>query len=174
MALSSTDFKTIRLRYELLGDSLQDLAQEYSMSLDQITFLAKEEEWIQSALPTPQDLVVSNTPVDTETYAKSLLETTKHKLSILSVYNQLHLRPQYIELEHTLLAAAVQMAKSLKPEDPMSVSKLRTLTGVLNDLSSRLGLLSGAANEGEKMLKENGVSVQIVQQFLENKTQVLQ
>ena len=161
--MANMDFKTIRMRYELLGDSLQDLAQEYSLTLEQINYLASEEGWTQNLLPTP---AVNDKNV--EGYAKSLLETTRHKLSILSVYNQLALRPQYISLEHTLLEKAVAMAKTLDPNEPMAVSKLKTLTSILNDLSNRLGLLAGAANEGEKLLQESGVSVNSIQQFVEN------
>jgi len=167
--MAKIDFKTLRMRYEILGDTLEDLAVEYSLTSDQIHYLAREEQWTQSLLPTPH--------VDTknvEGYAKSLLEATKHKLSILSVYNQLSLRPQYITLEHTLLDKAVQMASLLDPNEPMAVSKLRTLTGILNDLSNRLGLLAGAANEGEKLLNDAGVSVNIIQQFLDGNQQVIQ
>lgn len=167
--MAQVDFRTLRMRYELLGDSLQELASEYALTLDQITYLAKEENWVQSTLPSP--------PIDTkdvEGYAKSLLETTRHKLSILSIYNQLALRPQYVSLEHTLLDKAMQMATRLNPDEPMAVSKLKTLTGILNDLSNRLGLLAGAANEGEKIMQDSGVNVQIVQQFLSDAMPIIQ
>jgi hypothetical protein len=165
------DFKTIRMRYELLGDTLPELASEYNLNPEALDFLAKDEGWSQHLLPTP---VTTGQAKDVEGYAKQLLEASKHKLSILSVYHQLALRPQYIELEQTLLAKAVSLAKHLDEKEVMAVSKLKTLTSVLNDLSQRLGLLAGAASEGEKMLQENGVSVNIIQQFVDGNVKAIQ
>lgn len=161
---SPTDFNTMRMRYEVLGESLEDLSTEYGFGTKALQAFAEEEGWCQKPLPSVIDQVE---PKDLETYAKNLLETTQHKLSVLSIYNQLYLRPRYIELEHQLLEKALEMTKQLDPSAPGASASLKRLVSSLNDLTQRSGLLQGGAAQGDEMLKDNGLTVNLIQQFVD-------
>lgn len=156
------DHDTIKMRYEILGDSLQDLAAEYDLNPDALSHMAREDGWKQRNLPT---VIFDSEPSDLATYSEQLLEASQHRLNILSIYNQLHLRPEYVKLEHALIAKALLIADKLEPNSPFAATQLKSLVESLNALSKRAGLLQGAATQGQKEIDDNGLTVQIIQQF---------
>ena len=144
--MSETNWELIKFKYEVLGCSLEDIAQEHCLSLPVLKF--NSQTW--KKLP-----LVREKPLDLEglTSLEDILiklgSETSSQTKAFAILKQKFLGPKYVELETVLLHKAIEMAMELKSSDPRSAATLRSLATVLGDLLERNPLLTpGDETEG--------------------------
>lgn len=149
--MSETNWELLKFKYEVLGCSIEDIAQEHSLSLPVLKFnsqtwkklpLAREEPLDLEGLTSLEDILIK------------LGNETSSQTKAFAILKQKFLGPKYVELETVLLHKAIEMATELKSSDPRSAATLRSLATVLGDLLVRNPLLTpgdeaegGAATE---------------------------
>lgn len=141
-----TNWELIQFKYEILGNSLEQLAQEYHLSLPVLKFNAKE--WKQSPLVKEKPLQLSDISSLEEIITK-LGSQTETQSKAFAILKQKFLGPKYIELETVLLHKTIAMAENIKSNDPIGHRTLRSLTTVLADLLQNNPLLNGKGDNDE-------------------------
>lgn len=148
--MQDTNWELIKLKYEFLGFSLEDLAHEHSISSAVLEYNSKD--WNQISLE--QDEIDMSDIKSLDDVLEKLSTQTINQTQAFQILKQKFLGSKYIELETVLLQKAISLAANLKDDDPRSASTLKSLTDTLVNLLSQNPLLkSGEAvsRDGDKV-----------------------
>ena len=138
--MDTTNWDMIRFQYEILGESLKDLATEHNVTLPVLKFNAEEEGW--KPIPLAQQKALQFPDVSSmETITKEMVKQVKEHTRTASILKQKFLGPKYIALEALLLSKATQVLANLDVSDGRSANSLRTITAVLKDLLEQNSIL---------------------------------
>lgn len=134
-----TNWDLLKFKYEVLGISVEDLAQEHSLSPPLLKFNSKDWKQIPLASQTPLDL---EGLTSLEDVLVKLGSETSSQTKAFAILKQKFLGPKYVELETVLLHKAIEMAGELKSSDPRAANILRSVASVLSDLLTHNPLLA--------------------------------
>lgn len=122
-----------RLQYEILGRSLEELADHLDVPLDLLQEEAKKKKWKQTF---PED----NTPPiydeDEDAFAAELdnyVEKTRKRLVAFSLARDVFLSQKYLELEASILEKANELI--LSENNASSVSAVKALADLYKNMS---------------------------------------
>jgi len=135
--MDEINWELVQFKYEVLGSSLETLAQEYHLSLPVLKFNSKD--WKQ--IPLAQQQLGLEDISSLEDILTKLGDQTASQAKAFAILKQKFLGPKYVELETVLLHKAVQMASAIKEGDPLGHRTLRSLATVLADLLEQNPLL---------------------------------
>ena len=142
-----TNWDLLKFKYEVLGASVESLAQEHQVSLPVLKFNSQNWTQIPLAKKKPLDLKGLSS---LEEVLSELGNETSSQTKAFAILKQKFLGPKYVELETVLLHKAIKMASEIKENDPRGAQTLRSLATVLSDLLTHNPLLvSGDAVEGD-------------------------
>jgi len=144
--MQDTNWELLKFKYEVLGATLADLAQDHNVSFPVLEFNAKDWKQIPLALKESMDLKDIGS---LEEVLSKLGEQTSTQTKAFAVLKQKFLGPKYVELETILLHKAIEMAGELKASDPRGANTLRSLATVLSDLLERNPLLTTSGEEDD-------------------------
>lgn len=157
------DWKLLRFQYEVLGISLQQLADEHPCTnIGLIEDAAAEQGWKSSNLDALVP-VLSNSP-DTLNSAEQFAETTKSFLVGANLVKQRALFPEFARCEAVLLSKLTQAALSIDPSDEKACTRLTNLVKSLQGLLNNNNFLTATVGDGEGAVGGNGFTIQIMQQ----------
>lgn len=134
-----TNWDLLKFKYEVLGISVEDLAQEHSLSPPLLKFNSKDWKQIPLASQIPLDL---EGLTSLEDVLVKLGSETSSQTKAFAILKQKFLGPKYVELETVLLHKAIEMAGELKSSDPRAANILRSVASVLSDLLTHNPLLA--------------------------------
>lgn len=137
--MQDTNWELLKFKHEVLGSSLQDLAQEHCVSFPVLEFNAKDWKQIPLASKEPMDL---KDVTSIEDILSKLGSETSSQTKAFAILKQKFLGPKYVELETILLHKAIEMAHGVSSNDARGANTLRTLATVLSDLLERNPLLT--------------------------------
>lgn len=133
------NWELVQFKYEVLGLSLETLAQEYKISEQLIKFNAQSWKQLPLELDKPLDLKGFKS---LDEILLKLGEQTSNHTKAFAILKQKFLGPKYIELETTLLHKAIKMAGELESCDVGASRTLTAITGVLSELLKNNPLLA--------------------------------
>lgn len=152
--MNETNWELLKFKYEVLGISIEDLANEHCVSIPVLKFNSQSWKKISFGMEKPLDLQGVSSMEDI--LLKLGSETSSHTKAF-AILKQKFLGPKYVELETVLLHKAIEMATELKSSDPRSANTLRSLAAVLGDLLARNPLLvpgdGGVESDGSREWK---------------------
>ena len=124
------DWDTCKIQYEILGDSLERIAQTHELPLSSIQRVATDEGWQQLSKDKNQDSAVPE-------YLKKTLNSFKIKLSFAAIYREMELFPKIAAAEDSLLEKIKSAIHLVDVSDPRAASSLRALGQGLNAIAER-------------------------------------
>jgi len=154
--MQDINWDLLKFKYEVLGISIKDLAMEHSVSEPVLKYNSQSWKRIPLASGTPLDLEGLTSLEDVLT---KLGSETSSQTKAFAILKQKFLGPKYVELETVLLHKAIEMAQSLKSDDPRAAQVLRSLTTVLGDLLIQNPLLVSDALEKDESATEWKITV---------------
>jgi len=155
--MQDTNWELLKFKYEVLGTSLEALAEEHTVSPAVLKFNA--QEWKQIPLASKESLDLDDVKSLEDVLSKLGEETASHTKAF-AILKQKFLGPKYVELETVLLHKAIEMAQGLNASDPRGASTLKNLANVLGDLLSKNPLLMpGEAIEDNNAAREWKITV---------------
>lgn len=129
------NWDAIKMRYELLGENLEDIAREYSITLSFLERLSTAETWTRQSVPEIQTAIKDDD-------ASSLIESVRTRVDVIQVYKELALMPALLEIESSLVAnlkTALSDTKKRSPKD------MKLLVDSFTALTARQKILSPEA-----------------------------
>lgn len=134
-----TNWELVKFKYEILGNSLEELAQEYCLSMPVLKYNSKD--WKQIPLASGESISLKDI-TSLEDVLTKLGTQTSSQTKAFAILKQKFLGPKYVELETVLLHKAIEMASNIKETDPRAAQTLRSLATVLSDLLIQNPLLT--------------------------------
>lgn len=161
MSINGTDWTSLRMQYEVFGETPESIAEQYGVSRTMVVYAAEEQGW--------QRLPIADTVHDwkdinnLDVIDDALLDDVKKKMKILSVLKQNALTPKIILAKATLIGKTLDVIKNIKPEYPHAPTQLKACTEVLTALSVDMDI--DATGDKNTQGGAAGLTVQIVGQF---------
>jgi len=124
------DWDTCKLQYEVLGDSLERVAETHELSVDAVRRVAKEEGWV------PIDPNASSLQEMTN-YLSDVRRSLQVKLDLASLYREIELFPKVTEIEDSLVGKIQSALSNIDTTDPRSAGALRALGQSLYAIADR-------------------------------------
>lgn len=135
----NTDWELLKFKHEILGQSLEELAKDHSLSLPVLKFNAKD--WKQ--VPLAMENTISFEGITSlEDVISKLGDKASAQTEAFQILKQRFLGPKYIELETVLLHKTIELASGVTSQDPGAAKTLRSLASILGDLLDHNPLLS--------------------------------
>lgn len=127
---SVIDWDTCKLQYEVLGDSLERVAETHNLSPSSVRRVAEEENWqpIDPSNATLQDMT---------SYLVDVRRSLQVKLDLASLYREIELFPKITSIEDKLVEKIRSAVNSVDTTDPRSASALRALGQSLYAIAER-------------------------------------
>jgi len=145
--MQDINWDLVQFKYEFLGFSLEDLANEHHISTAILNYNAKT--WKQISLEQ-DDLTDLKEIESIDDVLGKLSKQTINQTQAFSIIKQKFLGPKFIELETILLHKAIAIATNLDEKDTRSASTLKHLVDVLTSLIDQNPLLKNSETEGEE------------------------
>jgi hypothetical protein len=150
--MQDTNWEIVKFKYEILGASLESLAEEHSLSLAVLQYNSKS--WKQISLEQ-ENLVDLEDIKSIEDVLVKLSKQTLNQSQAFLILKQKFLGPKFMELETVLLLKAISLASNINDKDPRAASTLKSLTEVLVNLVGQNPLLKSGESlgggDGEKV-----------------------
>lgn len=127
------DWGAVQVKYEMLGYSIADLAEEHGMSKDAIKHVIKSKGWHSN------DTSAKITCTDPEEYLPALTKKLTTEFNILALLNQVHVRPKYIAIEHALLEKMAAAVNAIDANETSAVTKIKNLVCSFKELTGNSG-----------------------------------
>ena len=124
------DWDTCKLQYEVLGDSLERVAETHNLSPEAVQRVAESEGW------TPID-EESTTLQSMTSYLTDVRRSLQVKLDLASLYREIELFPKIIQIEDSLVEKIRQAVSKVDTDDPRSAGALRALGQSLYAIAER-------------------------------------
>jgi hypothetical protein len=133
-----TNWDLIKFQYEVLGESLEDLAAVHEVSPAVLKFNA--ESW--KPIPLAQQKALQFPDLSSlEEITKEMAKQVREHARTASLLKQKFLGPKYIALEAMLLTQATTILSNIDPKDPRSANSVKTITSVLKELLEQNSIL---------------------------------
>jgi len=142
--LSEIDWNLLKFEFEVLGKSLEELADSYEINASIMAYQAKD--WKQSPASIRESLQFTKLDSITE-LSEEIASQVKNEAEIISLIKQKFLLPKYVQLENILLEKSIALASSLESTTTGSASAIRTLTSTLMDLLKNNPILAPKEEE---------------------------
>lgn len=117
--------------YEILGQSVAELAREHSISEEMLKYAIAEEGWTRVPLKDPMAEVTQ--------LSDDVVQAVQDRCATLKSMKNAALTPQYIALETEILSKARELVSSLNPDNPLAAQQVKLLTEVLGNLRGQVG-----------------------------------
>jgi len=127
---SVIDWDTCKLQFEVLGDSLERVAETHSLSPEAVRRVATEENWkpINPDTTSLQEMT---------SYLADVRRSLQVKLDLASLYREIELFPKVTEIEDTLVEKIRVALNNVDTTDPRSAGALRALGQTLYSIAER-------------------------------------
>jgi hypothetical protein len=143
--MQDTNWELLKFKYEVLGNDLDQIAEEHQVSPAVLKYNAKD--WKQIPLARKEPLNLEELKSLEDVLSKLGEETAAHTKAF-AILKQKFLGPKYVELETVLLHKAIEMAQGLSAQDPRGAATLKNLASILTELLAKNPLLTvGTAEE---------------------------
>jgi hypothetical protein len=127
--MSKIDWSLVKLQYELFGQSVDQLAEEYGIAPNVLRYAADERGWQRNELAlTTRTLPSTSSKLD---LAESITENQK----LLRAIKLATLSPKYIALEAALLGKCISFLSNLADDDPTNAAALKAVADILKSLT---------------------------------------
>jgi len=127
---SVIDWDTCKLQYEVLGDSLERVAETHNLSVIALQRVAEEENW--------QPINPDTTSVqDMTSYLSDVRRSLQVKLDLASLYREIEIFPKVTEIEDSLVEKIQSALRHIDVTDPRSAGALRALGQSLYAIADR-------------------------------------
>jgi hypothetical protein len=150
--MQDTNWEIVKFKYEILGASLESLAEEHSLSLAVLQYNSKS--WKQISLEQEELMDLEDIKSIEDVLVKLSKQTTDQTQAFL-ILKQKFLGPKFMELETVLLHKAISLASNINDKDPRAASVIKSLTEVLVNLIGQNPLLKSGESvsdgDGEKV-----------------------
>lgn len=147
------DWGLIKIQYELFGETAEELADQFEVSLPMIKYAIKEERWQQ--LPIANAIQDWKNLDDLQEMPADIVDQVRDRMSILFTLKQSTLNPRYIAIETALLGKAQTIIQNLQPDHPNAASILRSISDVFVALREATGMVDKAQQEDSGGVKVN-------------------
>ena len=136
--MKNIDWSLLRLQYELFGETVESLAEQYDTTPAMIQYAVDEKGW--QITPLAQAVGKWKTIPDLKDVPPGLLDEVRDRMDILFTLKQSTLNPRYIAIETAILGKAHQVVESLNPEDVSAASVLKSMTDIFVSLREAVGM----------------------------------
>ena len=148
-----TDWKLLKLQYEVFGESVENLAESSEVSVGAIEYAVEEENWKQKPLAIAiRDWEYSDKLEDVNT---GVLDEVKSRLGVLEALKRSALAPQYMAVEAAILNKALEIVRTLENESN-AAGQLKQIAEVIASLK---GDDAKAKADGSE---KDGINIQIL------------
>lgn len=140
------DSKLLRLEYEILNASLEDLAKSAGVPVGILQDQADSEAWAQWWPDAPLKEPSKETSVVQQ--SDDFIETRTKRLQVFAIAREMYLAPKCLQLEAAIIDAAKEAVQDI--DVASDADSLRKLAAIYKDVASRSLLekiLSGADND---------------------------
>ena len=142
--MQDTNWELLKFKYEVLGNDLDQIAEEHQVSPAVLKYNAKD--WKQIPLARKEPLNLEELKSLEDVLSKLGEETAAHTKAF-AILKQKFLGPKYVELETVLLHKAIEMANGLSAQDPRGAATLKNLASILTELLAKNPLLTVGTTE---------------------------
>ena len=133
--MAQTDWGLIKIQYEMFGEDLDVLAEEYGVRPRALRYAADEGGW--KRLPVGK-VVRDWTEIESmEDISDEIIDSVKKRQDILYTLKQSALLPRYILLEAALLGKATEVVHGVSPEHPTAAAQLKMAADILTSLREK-------------------------------------
>ena len=147
------NWKTMRVKYELLGYSIEELAEEFELNPDAVQHMVESKGWVKK---TDGASPLHNC-TSTEQYLETLTGNLMTEFSIIALHHQQHIQPKFIQIELELVGKLRTAIESLDATLPSAASMLKRLTETLALLVSGSGLYKQVMTNPDALLNGLGM-----------------
>ena len=149
--MQDINWSLVQFKYEMLGYSLEELAEEHSLSIAVLEYSSKN--WKQISLE--QDASIDMGEVKSiEDVLIKLNSKVINQTQAFQILKQKFLGSKYIELEVILLQKTISIASSISDTDIKAATTLKSLTEILTNLISQNPLLKSDSLNNDESEKE--------------------
>ena len=154
------DWGLLKVLYEINGEEIPTLADEFGIAPSLIEYAAAEGEW--QRLPLADATRDWRDLDQLEAVGDELIDEVTKRLRIMRTIKQSALSPQYIALESALLNKAMQLIQAIDPTQPGAATQLKTVSDMVAGLQEKNNGSTGAAGGDEA--GSRGFTVQVLAQ----------
>lgn len=126
------DWKNIRLQYELLDQSVEDLAEENNIPVSRIKYAIEQEKWTRT--PIADAVNDWSTIKGLDLLSDEALGDIQNRIHILNLLKTQALNPRYIALEAALLSKATELINTIDSSQPTAPAQLKSLAEIFETL----------------------------------------
>lgn len=123
------DWDTCKLQYEVLGDSLERVAEVHGIPLQSLQRIAEEEGWKKLDPSTSQSEITD--------YLVEVKRSIQVKLDLAKLYREAQLFPRITDLEDRIIDRAETIIANLDTTDVRAANALRALAQTLHAIADR-------------------------------------
>lgn len=146
--MSLVDWGLIRVQFETLGCSVEQLAEEFGISKSMIQYAIEEENWKQ--LPICSAVQDWRDVDQVQDIGEELISEVQDRMRIMRTVKQSALSPKYIALETAILGKGLEVIRGIHPESPNAASQLKQITDVLQSLTGSKSAGVNGPTQSEK------------------------
>lgn len=155
--MKQVDWGLLRIQYEIFGEEIDDLAEEYDTTPRMIEYAAEEGKW--QRMPIAKAISEWQNIENLEEIPPDLMDQVRDRMQILFTLKQSTLNPKYIAIETAILGKAQQVIQNLSSDHPNAAQILKAMTDVFTSLREATG---AGGSRGEET-QDNSIKVQILQ-----------
>ncbi len=136
------DWNLARVQYENFNIPLEDIAEEYGVSLSLVEYAAEKDKWERNDLAAALQKKLDVGDVD-----ESLLDEISGRIAMLQTVKSSALLTSYVSLEAALLSKCIKHVRSLDATNLASAPNLKVVAEVLKTLRDQTGGALGSDKE---------------------------
>lgn len=136
----------LRIQYEVLHDSIEDMAQEHGVSEAVIRYAIESEGWARQP-------VTNLSPTEDQTEIETATTAMQQRLDAAHTLRQGILDPQYIKIEAALTAKTIDVINSIQATEPTAAKRLRDLMDILATLRPTKAMIDKNNSDGNAGIK---------------------
>ena len=135
------DWNLLRIQYELFGETIDSLADQYDTTPAMIQYAVDEKGW--QITPLAKAVGEWKEYENLEEMPLGLIEEVRDRMQILFTLKQSTLNPRYIAIETAILGKTQKVIESLNPEDVGAADILKNMTRIFVSLREAAGITGG-------------------------------
>ena len=156
--MKNLDWGLLKIQYEIFGETIDSLAEEYDTTPRMIQFAVDEGGWEKK--PLANAITEWQNMDNLEAIPPDLIDQVKDRMQILFTLKQSALNPRYIAIETALLGKVQQVVQNLSPDNENAAEILKSIANVFIAMKGVVGLGERA---DDKM--DNSIKVQVLQRI---------
>ncbi len=144
-----TDWQLIRMHYEVLGYSVQELAKSHHVSPSLIVAAIKKEQWERHPIvQSVKHWTRATNPDGTLQTEPEILEDVKSKAQIMDLLRNTERSPDLFKAEAMILSKIGEIVASIDASDVTASKQLKNLVECVKNLQPEPIAADKAAGEG--------------------------